>query len=301
MATAEKENIFNVSGSNEIKDDNKNSSKVSDDENKEIIKLNIASQEKNSNSKIIKEKSEEMENIQNNSKSSENKSGEFNFKNTEEKEILNTDNNNIEEKNENQDENENSEIEENKSSFEKSNDDNNNNKSENDEMNGINEENEKDDYDEDNDNKNIKRQNPFMTTGKFMQIQPHFNVFSKQIGDLRDGIYDNTKKCLMYKCSLQHSENFMREKANSIVKDMVEKIFNLRQMFLKSDKEISNIIKETDNNTIKLIHIQDKAKNEIKECDFRINNCERKIGYKLLGKPNYSFMKRVCQTTTNDK
>ena len=73
----------------------------------------------------------------------------------------------------------------------------------------------------------MKRNNPFMTTGKFMQIQPHFNIFSKQINDLRDGIYDNTKKCLMYKSSLQQSENLMREKANSIVKDMVEKTFVL--------------------------------------------------------------------------
>ena len=67
---------------------------------------------------------------------------------------------------------------------------------------------------------------------------------------------------------------------------MVEKIFNLRQMFLKSNKEISNIIKESNNGVEKLKNIQDISRQEIKECDFRINNCEGRIGYKLLGKPN---------------
>ena len=285
--TTEEKDKFNISGSNGPKDE---SSKISEDDNKAIINLNIVEKENDSKSKIINEKSEELENNKNNSKSEEssekNKSG-YNYKNTEEKEGIE----NNEENEENEAQNDNSENAENKSSFLNSNRYN-IKMNENDEMEESNEEN----FD---DNNNMKRNNPFMTTGKFMQIQPHFNIFSKQINDLRDGIYDNTKKCLMYKCSLQQSENLMREKANSIVKDMVEKIFNLRQMFLKSNKEISNIIKESNNGVERLKNIQDISRQEIKECDFRINNCEGRIGYKLLGKPNYSFMKRVCNTTTN--
>ena len=77
-------NKSNLSGSNEVKEGGKNSSKASDEDNKEIIKLNILSQEKEENSKsnssikdskIIKEKSEEMENVNNeNLKQDENES-----------------------------------------------------------------------------------------------------------------------------------------------------------------------------------------------------------------------------------
>ena len=42
----------------------------------------------------------------------------------------------------------------------------------------------------------------------------------------------------------------MREKANNIVKDLVEKIFNLKEIFSKSEKEIKNIINETNNEII---------------------------------------------------
>ena len=141
----------------------------------------------------------------------------------------------------------------------------------------------------------------FMTTGKFMQIQPHFNIFSKQIENLRDSIYNNTKKCLMYKSSLQHSENLIREKANNIVKDWVEKIFNLKEIFSKSEKEIKNIINETNNEIINEKNILENNKKEINLCENRINKCEGLIGYKLLGKPNYSFMKKTWNTTTNEK
>ena len=138
-----------------------------------------------------------------------------------------------------------------------------------------------------------------MTTGKFMQIQPHFNLFNKRIDTLREGIYDNTKKCLMYKSSLQQSENLMREMANSIVKDFVEKIYNLREKFFNSNKDLANIHKEYSKNIFDLNNIQKKNENEIKDCDYRINACERQIGYKLLGKPTFSFMKRAYNTTTN--
>ena len=72
-------NRYNISGSNEMKEENKDSSKVSGEENKEIINLNLVSQDKNSNSnnsvnsKVIKENPEEVENNKNDeSKSSEN-------------------------------------------------------------------------------------------------------------------------------------------------------------------------------------------------------------------------------------
>ena len=263
--SANSKNRYNISGSNEMKEENKDSSKVSEEENKAIINLNIVSPEKESdkskNSKVIKEKSEEAVNTQNNSsKSSEN------VENSENKSSQN-------------------EESEKNSSFLNSN-----------RYKNINLEQNEEDEEENEENYNMNRTNPFRTTGKFIQIQPHFNIFSKRLENLREGIYDNTKKCLMHKCSLQGSENLMRERANSIVKDFVDKLYNLREMFLSSNAEASVIMSDVNKSIYNLKEIQKNNKNEIKECDYRINRCERQIGYKLLGKPTHSFMNRAYKT-----
>ena len=283
---------YDILGLNEMKEEEKDSFKSkSDEENKEIINLNMSSQEKNTNSKIIKEKSEEFENNINSNQSNNsekqsqssksNKSGD-----NEEKKINEKSSGQISEENakENKD-NDNS-------SFLDSKHYKNIRVSDNEEP---------EESSEEKSGKNLlKRNDPFLTTGKFMQIQPHFNIFSKRIENLRDGIYDNTKKCLIYKSSLQHSENLMREQANSIVKDLVGKIFNIRQMFLKSDKEINSIINETKSNVLNLQNSLDINKRDINDSAHRIHKCEGRIGYKLLGKPNYSFMKKVYQTMIKD-
>ena len=275
-------NRYNISGSNEVKEENKDSSKVSGEENKEIINLNVMSQEKSSNSdksnnsKVIKENPEEVENNKNNeSKSSE--SIESSEKKSSEKSSDNEEEKNNSEKNANDN-----------SSFLNSKDD-------------KEEQNDEENEEENEENHYLNRKDPFMTTGKFMQIQPHFNLFNKRINTLREGIYDNTKKCLMYKSSLQMSENLMRERANSIVRDFVEKLYNLKELFMSSNTDADNIMNETRKGIINLENVQKINKNEIKDCDYRLNRCERQIGYKLLGKPNYSFMKRVCNTTFNKK
>ena len=303
MATAEKESIlknmkikiktdedknspnsknrYNISGSNEMKEEDKDSSKVSREENKEIINLNMISPEKDSksdntiNSKVIKEKPEEIENAQNNeSKSSDNIENKENKSSEIDNENNNSDNN-----------------EKDNSSFLNSNHYNINTEGQN----------EGEEEEETDNNNYLNRKDPFMTTGKFMQIHPHFTLSNQRIDILKEGIYDNTKKCLMYKSSLQMSENLMRERANSIAKEFVDKLYNLRAMFLNSVKEVSNIMKETNKGMINLNNIQNQNKNELKDSDFRINRCERQIGYKLLGKPNFSFMRRAYNTTTNKK
>jgi hypothetical protein len=293
--TSSKDQIkFNVSGGEEQKEKeekDKESSKFSQD-NKEIAneKFELSEHEENSNSKIIKENSEEANNAQNSSKEeekSENKSG-YNYKNTNEKEGENNFNGSGGTHNSRGGaENNNN----NNSSFLNSNHYNN--------LQNLNEN--EDELNESGDENNscfIDRTKPFLTTGKFMQIQPHFGIFSRQVEDLHNGLYENTKKCLIYKSSLQQSENLIREKANSVVKDLVDKIFNLRQMFSNANRTISLTINDVNQNVIRVTQIQAKTKKEINDCDHRINDCEGQIGYKLLGKPNYSFMKRFCSTTT---
>ena len=190
---------FNISGEEQKemdKDDNKQIAK----EDFELSEKEEEKEEK-SNSKVIKEKSEEMGEMQESSKEnekSENKSG-YDYKNTNEKEGLNNNGNGHRE----------NESEKNNSSFLNSN-----------HYNNLRNMDENEDLDESNNNSCfLDRSKPFLTNGKFMQIQPHFNIFSKQIDDLHNGLYENTKKCLIYKSSLQHSENLIREKVKMLQKN----------------------------------------------------------------------------------
>ena len=137
----------------------------------------------------------------------------------------------------------------------------------------------------------IEDNNQMECNAKFMQINPHFNIFNKQIDSLRDSIYDDTKRCLMLKGSLQQSSNFLKEESNNLIKDIVEKIYNLRELFEKGNKGLNQTTQEVQEGLKKLKDVQSKARKEIIQCDKRISQCEDQIGYKLLGNPNYSFMK----------
>ena len=137
----------------------------------------------------------------------------------------------------------------------------------------------------------IEDNNQLECNAKFMQINPHFNIFNKQIDSLRDSIYDDTKRCLMLKGSLQQSSNFLKEESNNLIKDIVEKIYNLRELFEKGNKGLNQTTQEVQEGLKKLKDVQSKARKEIIQCDKRITQCEDQIGYKLLGNPNYSFMK----------
>jgi hypothetical protein len=152
-----------------------------------------------------------------------------------------------------------------------------------------NNENKKDDNKEEKKEENNNKE--FVNSGKFMQINPHFNIFNKQIDSLRDSIYDDTKRCLILKGSLQQSSNFLKEESNGLIKDIVEQIYNLRELFEKGNKGLNQTTNEVKEGLKKLKDVQSKARKEIIECDKRITECENQIGYKLLGNPSYSFMK----------
>ena len=129
--------------------------------------------------------------------------------------------------------------------------------------------------------------------GKFMQINPHFNIFNKQINSLRDSIYDDTKRCLILKGSLQQSSNFLKEESSGLIKDIVEQIYNLRELFEKGNKGLNQTTQEVQEGLKKLKNTQSRARKEIINCDQRITQCEDQIGYKLLGSPSYSFLKKI--------
>ena len=141
--------------------------------------------------------------------------------------------------------------------------------------------------------KGINFGDPFYTTGKFIQIQPHFYIFNQRTNDLRDSIYKNDKKCLTLKGSLQQSENLVRQQATSTITDFINKLYNLRTMFNKADKEIKKAVFDVQCGLNKIKNSQVNIKKNIHSNDLRVNNCENSIGYRLLGRPNYSFMRNT--------
>ena len=147
--------------------------------------------------------------------------------------------------------------------------------------------------DENMEEKNNIDNNNLEKNAKFMQINPHFSIFYKQIDSLRDSIYDDTKRCLILKGSLQQSANYLKEESSGLIKDIVEQIYNIRELFEKGNKGLNQTTLEVQEGLKQLKNIQSKARKEIINCDKRISQCEDQIGYKLLGSPSYSFMKNV--------
>ena len=92
----------------------------------------------------------------------------------------------------------------------------------------------------------------------------------------------SSTKCKLFKGRIEWS-----------YKDIVEQIYNLRELFEKGNTGLNQTTQEVQEGLKKLKNIQSKARKEIINCDQRITQCEDQIGYKLLGNPNYSFMKNI--------
>jgi hypothetical protein len=137
---------------------------------------------------------------------------------------------------------------------------------------------------------------PFLTTGKFMQINPHFLLFRKNLRNLSDEIYNNTKRCLILKSSIQNSENILKQESNDVIIDVVEKIYMIKTMCAEEAKKVHELYKEVNAQFNKIIGVNRRLKLEVEKCEYKINHCENEIGYKLLNKPAYSFMKTYATT-----
>ena len=137
---------------------------------------------------------------------------------------------------------------------------------------------------------------PFLTTGKFMQINPHFLLFRKNLRNLSDEIYNNTKRCLILKSSIQNSENILKQESNDVIIDVVEKIYMIKTMCAEEAKKVHELYKEVNAQFNKIIGVNRRLKLEVEKCEYKINHCENEIGYKLLNNPAYSFMKTNATT-----
>ena len=227
-------------------------------------------------------------NIQNNIEEEEDKiSNSENLNNEEEEEIE-----------ENEKENENNQIENNK---EEQNSENKINSNQNDNYQNINELEET----RDSIGRYISRphfeigEHTFFTRGKFMEINPHFNLLQRRISDIRDNIYNNTKNTLLLKGAIQNSKNYLRENSNRVVQNIIEKIWIVKKMCENESKKIKQLHKNAVNQFSIVVKANKEIQDELNECEYMLSHCENEIGYKLLSNPCYSFLKLKNKNSGN--
>ncbi len=139
----------------------------------------------------------------------------------------------------------------------------------------------------------------FLTKGKFMQINPHINLLNNHINILRDGIYDNTKKVLTLKSSLLDSKNFIKKNSNSVIMDLVNKLYDFRKAMEKENVGVKEELIEVEKQFNLQLKLHKKLVHEVKNCEHKINHLENIVGSHLLENPNYDFMKKIKKNEEN--
>ena len=139
----------------------------------------------------------------------------------------------------------------------------------------------------------------FLTTGKFMEINPHFNLLQRRISDIRDNIYNNTKNTLLLKGAIQNSKNYLRENSNRVVQNIIEKIWIVKKMCENESKKIKQLHKKAVNQFSTVVKANKEIQDELNECEYMLSHCENEIGYKLLSNPCYSFLKLKNKNSGN--
>ena len=139
----------------------------------------------------------------------------------------------------------------------------------------------------------------FLSKGKFMQINPHINLLNNHINILRDGIYDNTKKVLTLKSSLLDSKNFIKKNSNSVIMDIVNKLYDFRKGMEKENVGVKEELIEVEKQFNLQLKLHKKLVHEVKNCENKINHLENIVGSHLLENPNYDFMKKIKKNEEN--
>ena len=132
-----------------------------------------------------------------------------------------------------------------------------------------------------------------------MQINPHINLLNNQINKLRDGIYDNTKKVLTLKSSLLDSKNFIKKNSNSVIMDLVNKLYDFRKALANENVGVKEEMVEVEKQFNLQLKLHQKLVHEVKKCENKINHLENIVGSHLLENPNYNFMKKIKKNEEN--
>ena len=148
-------------------------------------------------------------------------------------------------------------------------------------------------------NNNINEsQKTHESKGKFMEINPHFSVLQKNINLLKEGIYDNSKKTLILKGSIQNSQNYIRKNSNKVYKNIVDQFYEVRKLFKIQVEKAKNANLSNLKMFSGVIDFNQKLKKELNQCEYLLNHCENEVGYKLTKDPCYSFLKKENNKTT---
>ena len=148
-------------------------------------------------------------------------------------------------------------------------------------------------------NNNSNDTSNILKEGKFMQINPHLNLLNNHINMLRDGIYDNTKKVLTLKSSLLDSRNFIKKNSNSVIMDLVNKLYDFRKAMANENVGVKEEMVEVEKQFNLQLKMHQKLVHEVKKCENKINHLENIVGSHLLENPNYNFMKKIKKNEEN--
>ena len=148
-------------------------------------------------------------------------------------------------------------------------------------------------------NNNSNDTSNILKEGKFMQINPHINLLNNHINMLRDGIYDNTKKVLTLKSSLLDSRNFIKKNSNSVIMDLVNKLYDFRKAMANENVGVKEEMVEVEKQFNLQLKMHQKLVHEVKKCENKINHLENIVGSHLLENPNYNFMKKIKKNEEN--
>lgn len=105
---------------------------------------------------------------------------------------------------------------------------------------------------------------------------------------LNQDIFDNKKKCFVLKGGIQDSINRLKEESNKIIKEIVQDIYSIKELYLSDAKGYGGIMDEINRDLEKNKEETTKLKKDILNCERRIHHCENEIGYQLIENYNNS-------------
>lgn len=105
---------------------------------------------------------------------------------------------------------------------------------------------------------------------------------------LHQDIFDNKKKCFILKGSIQDSMNRLKDESNKIIKEIVQDIYSIREVYMSDAKGYGGIMDEINRDLEKNKEETKKLKKDVHNCERRINHCENEIGYQALEMYNNS-------------
>lgn len=93
----------------------------------------------------------------------------------------------------------------------------------------------------------------------------------------------------------------MKDCANNVVRYFMKQINDIRDTFKQDQSEITNLFQEV-NTQLNVLKEADRfLAKEVEICEYRLGNCEKEIGYHLLGKKEHKENVLTDKNINNEK